>query len=181
KPDQVATLAAARQGGTLQLALRSIVDAKASDEGSENQAMKRPDGVSVIRYGVPRSEEHTSELQSPDQLVCRLLLEKKNNVMNLDVHDRLIVHGELPARERRAQARLDGDALLEPPVHSGTEEMEVDAAAILGLVHGGVRVPQQLTHVGAVARKHGHADADGRHQGAAVHHHRGAQGLINAL
>src|SRR5258708_27716207 len=27
--------------------------------------------------GDPRSEEHTSELQSPDHLVCRLLLEKK--------------------------------------------------------------------------------------------------------
>src|SRR5438552_8647523 len=27
--------------------------------------------------GKPRSEEHTSELQSPDHLVCRLLLEKK--------------------------------------------------------------------------------------------------------
>src|SRR5258708_19221304 len=27
---------------------------------------------------VERSEEHTSELQSPDHLVCRLLLEKKN-------------------------------------------------------------------------------------------------------
>src|SRR5947208_6214146 len=27
---------------------------------------------------VRRSEEHTSELQSPDHLVCRLLLEKKN-------------------------------------------------------------------------------------------------------
>src|SRR5258708_10844074 len=26
----------------------------------------------------PRSEEHTSELQSPDHLVCRLLLEKKH-------------------------------------------------------------------------------------------------------
>src|SRR5438552_13853864 len=26
-----------------------------------------------------RSEEHTSELQSPDHLVCRLLLEKKNH------------------------------------------------------------------------------------------------------
>src|SRR5215216_8197064 len=26
----------------------------------------------------PRSEEHTSELQSPDHLVCRLLLEQKN-------------------------------------------------------------------------------------------------------
>src|SRR5689334_24812554 len=28
----------------------------------------------------PRSEEHTSELQSQFQLVCRLLLEKKNGV-----------------------------------------------------------------------------------------------------
>src|SRR5256885_11891381 len=27
--------------------------------------------------GTPRSEEHTSELQSPCNLVCRLLLEKK--------------------------------------------------------------------------------------------------------
>src|SRR5258708_20946731 len=29
-----------------------------------------------------RSEEHTSELQSPDHLVCRLLLEKKNITHN---------------------------------------------------------------------------------------------------
>src|SRR5258708_19066198 len=29
-----------------------------------------------------RSEEHTSELQSPDHLVCRLLLEKKNREHN---------------------------------------------------------------------------------------------------
>src|SRR5207244_11134629 len=28
-----------------------------------------------------RSEEHTSELQSPDHLVCRLLLEKKKKVV----------------------------------------------------------------------------------------------------
>src|SRR5436309_11589786 len=28
----------------------------------------------------PRSEEHTSELQSRENLVCRLLLEKKNHV-----------------------------------------------------------------------------------------------------
>src|SRR5258708_5913146 len=46
----------------------------------------RPLGVrrtfSSQRAGRPmekiRSEEHTSELQSPDHLVCRLLLEKKN-------------------------------------------------------------------------------------------------------
>src|SRR5258708_28957679 len=30
-----------------------------------------------LRHLVNRSEEHTSELQSPDHLVCRLLLEKK--------------------------------------------------------------------------------------------------------
>src|SRR5256886_5949445 len=29
--------------------------------------------------GLPRSEEHTSELQSQSNLVCRLLLEKKKN------------------------------------------------------------------------------------------------------
>src|SRR5258708_26230723 len=30
---------------------------------------------------VVRSEEHTSELQSPDHLVCRLLLEKKKKLV----------------------------------------------------------------------------------------------------
>src|SRR5256885_12678413 len=30
---------------------------------------------------IPRSEEHTSELQSPCNLVCRLLLEKKKRKM----------------------------------------------------------------------------------------------------
>src|SRR5258708_30640015 len=32
-----------------------------------------------LTLGRGRSEEHTSELQSPDHLVCRLLLEKKKN------------------------------------------------------------------------------------------------------
>src|SRR5690348_17545837 len=31
-------------------------------------------------YAFSRSEEHTSELQSPVHLVCRLLLEKKNKM-----------------------------------------------------------------------------------------------------
>src|SRR5258708_23330522 len=33
-----------------------------------------------------RSEEHTSELQSPDHLVCRLLLEKKKNKERKTIH-----------------------------------------------------------------------------------------------
>src|SRR5258708_9797640 len=41
----------------------------------------RPTGCGSRAAPVPRarSEEHTSELQSPDHLVCRLLLEKKKN------------------------------------------------------------------------------------------------------
>src|SRR5947208_9848057 len=34
--------------------------------------------VDAVVWRTGRSEEHTSELQSPDHLVCRLLLEKKN-------------------------------------------------------------------------------------------------------
>jgi pilus assembly protein CpaB len=56
KPDQVATLSAARQGGTLQLALRSIVDANATEVTAEDQALKRPGGISVIRHGVPAQQ-----------------------------------------------------------------------------------------------------------------------------
>src|ERR1035441_5457547 len=37
------------------------------------------DTVAVARGLWPRSEEHTSELQSLRHLVCRLLLEKKEN------------------------------------------------------------------------------------------------------
>src|SRR5438876_3410835 len=36
-------------------------------------------------YRFERSEEHTSELQSPVHLVCRLLLEKKNKFLNVFV------------------------------------------------------------------------------------------------
>jgi len=52
KPDQVATLSASRQGGTLSLALRSIADANASEITVEDQTAKRAGGVNVIRYGV---------------------------------------------------------------------------------------------------------------------------------
>src|SRR5258708_28358033 len=37
-----------------------------------------PPNTCWTNCALPRSEEHTSELQSPDHLVCRLLLEKKN-------------------------------------------------------------------------------------------------------
>src|SRR5436189_1552736 len=42
-----------------------------------------------IQLDVARSEEHTSELQSPMYLVCRLLLEKKNEERLYATHPRL--------------------------------------------------------------------------------------------
>src|SRR5438552_10679796 len=46
-------------------------------------------GGSSIRFyhEDARSEEHTSELQSPDHLVCRLLLEKKKTTKNTNTND----------------------------------------------------------------------------------------------
>src|SRR5258708_20275775 len=53
-----------------------------SGTGEREIAVQRPHiALACQRHGhfqfLFRSEEHTSELQSPDHLVCRLLLEKK--------------------------------------------------------------------------------------------------------
>src|SRR3712207_7723760 len=47
----------------------------ARDRGREQLGLRALDGVG-------RSEEHTSELQSRQYLVCRLLLEKKNKLQS---------------------------------------------------------------------------------------------------
>src|SRR5690348_18098009 len=48
---------------------------------AQNSSIFRAVGQSRLRIfdSNPRSEEHTSELQSPVHLVCRLLLEKKKH------------------------------------------------------------------------------------------------------
>src|SRR2546426_6805739 len=62
--------------------------ARSSDTADEPRSRMRVRTVGVCRACttalLSRSEEHTSELQSPCNLVCRLLLEKKkNNVEHL--------------------------------------------------------------------------------------------------
>src|SRR5687768_17921919 len=66
--------------------------------GPHEQAHRRPGGLRDPQggrarglVGVPRSEEHTSELQSRLHLVCRLLLEKKKN-------DPLASHPHIPEK-----------------------------------------------------------------------------------
>src|SRR5258708_26109478 len=49
---------------------------------------------------VDRSEEHTSELQSPDHLVCRLLLEKKK----IDSHGPVTAHTYYVTRRRSGRS-----------------------------------------------------------------------------
>src|SRR5258708_18265839 len=64
--------------------------------------------IRVFGIVVFRSEEHTSELQSPDHLVCRLLLEKKNDRSQARVHVHLDAQRSHPhpVSTRRAEAAL---------------------------------------------------------------------------
>src|SRR5690606_39716602 len=64
------------------------------------RSMVQVAGVVLIRQR-PRSEEHTSELQSRENLVCRLLLEKKKNYTHLpgtDSHPNTRRRGITPPR-----------------------------------------------------------------------------------
>src|SRR5688500_19914028 len=60
------------------------------------------DGHSGLSAG--RSEEHTSELQSPCNLVCRLLLEKKKQE---DIHERPHMYDDLAGVIRREHHIVD--------------------------------------------------------------------------
>src|SRR3712207_7054526 len=67
--DRLRPLARAHADGDLRLEITA-----------RHQGLERVEGVEVghVVAAVERSEEHTSELQSRQYLVCRLLLEKKN-------------------------------------------------------------------------------------------------------
>src|SRR5256885_13221823 len=75
------TLFRSRRGSRNYRAKRLGVNIRTSQLLPHQQSI---DGVQIIAWqdsidGL-RSEEHTSELQSPCNLVCRLLLEKKNKM-----------------------------------------------------------------------------------------------------
>src|SRR5574341_971311 len=68
-----------------QVELLELADEKTPDNASdkENEQILFKEGQRILAkisdrdFVMARSEEHTSELQSPTNLVCRLLLEKK--------------------------------------------------------------------------------------------------------
>src|SRR5205085_10187089 len=70
-------------------AVPGVVPAQASDQGHPDRARHPDAAASLPRLARRdaaasgcRSEEHTSELQSQSNLVCRLLLEKKKKKKN---------------------------------------------------------------------------------------------------
>src|SRR2546427_6603270 len=59
---------------------RSIGDPQGARTGARDVARRLGDRRLAAFERIERSEEHTSELQSQSNLVCRLLLEKKNQI-----------------------------------------------------------------------------------------------------
>src|SRR5258706_11561147 len=57
------------------------------------------------KFNKTRSEEHTSELQSLTNLVCRLLLEKKNTYARFRVGQKLYMHAIAVIRAQRVGPR----------------------------------------------------------------------------
>src|SRR5256885_3497142 len=76
----------------------------------------------------PRSEEHTSELQSPCNLVCRLLLEKKNNEHR--------ARRERRARQFEAVAR---QCAREPPIPGDRYQLPVPEVGAITVTPVGKR------------------------------------------
>src|SRR2546430_12150382 len=77
--------------------------------------------VSAGKAASPRSEEHTSELQSQSNLVCRLLLEKKKkhtrtHIRDFPNHHTLTIRPE-NNRDVSASARCAQLVLLRSSVH----------------------------------------------------------------
>src|SRR5258708_27824381 len=73
------------------LGLRQFLEIEVLDD--ENAGIRDHPHVDRkhLRVIADRSEEHTSELQSPDHLVCRLLLEKKKYKVTI-YHNKHLSH-----------------------------------------------------------------------------------------
>src|SRR5690242_21483308 len=71
------------RGDSVRILARDATKAAALGEaGAEVRIgdLSNPDGLTGLAEDIERSEEHTSELQSHVNLVCRLLLEKKKQI-----------------------------------------------------------------------------------------------------
>src|SRR5258708_340650 len=123
-----------------------------------------------MHFSWVRSEEHTSELQSPDHLVCRLLLEKKKKaellqttniclfffndtatteIYTLSLHDALPISGQVHHRQREdhdhpTEAHRLHVRLGQDGEHQHARVLPLDAVA----------VPADALQLGEIGRAH---------------------------
>src|SRR3989440_4825355 len=82
-------------------------------EGTVSPPRFRSRARSAARWRRERSEEHTSELQSRSDLVCRLLLEKKKNEM--PHHGPLRIPSNAPPNSADAREQTKATVALSTP------------------------------------------------------------------
>src|SRR5256886_12521571 len=87
--------------------------------------------IPLMAFRMMRSEEHTSELQSQSNLVCRLLLEKKNRPHN---------------RDRDAEILGDDVAALTRNLHQHSAVPDHDDRAACGLAPDSAHETAALLH-----------------------------------
>src|SRR5256886_12346226 len=71
---------------TCALPISRAAASRASRRSASRSSIRSSIGASQTRQKATRSEEHTSELQSQSNLVCRLLLEKKKKKKKHNMH-----------------------------------------------------------------------------------------------
>src|SRR5258708_29032195 len=92
KSEQLHQRRHAQHGRVVAHELHAGVEAEAARQQAAEQAHGQ-DHEQAQQLAFPdRSEEHTSELQSPDHLVCRLLLEKKKKKTNTETQRCELTH-----------------------------------------------------------------------------------------
>src|SRR2546421_8770225 len=84
-------------------------------------AATRAAGVPARFVTVPRSEEHTSELQSRSDLVCRLLLEKKKKKADRQSGSQPPRYGQSCRRDENAA--LIHNSIVPPHYHPPRADM----------------------------------------------------------
>src|SRR6266487_2432136 len=115
--------------------LHSFPTRRSSDLDQQSRKHLRPQPrPRKILVRCSRSEEHTSELQSPVHLVCRLLLEKNNEALVADRHD--------AAAPRRGR---DAGGFLTPVLEGEQREVGEPSHVVLGVFFLMIRRPPRST------------------------------------
>ncbi len=122
---------------------------------------------------VGRDELHVGTLPAHERFEVRRAARRERD-------DRLVVRDELVAVDRAPQRRLEVEAGRHEGLHALVEQLDAAAAAVLGAVHGGVGVADELVGAFVAAVPHRDTDRGGEHDfvDAVAEDERRAQHLV---